>query len=231
MKILNLFSGIGGNRTLWGNSHQITAVESNQQIAYIYGKRFPKDIVIITDAYEYLLWNYDTFDFIWASPPCQTHSCANNWLHAQGCRRYPDMRLWQLIIFLQKFCEYGDNAIKWVVENVKPYYDPLIPPSFVLDRHYFWSNIKVRPEQFDKKLSIIKGSDDKFNYQNYIQELCDFHLVDKELIDFLKDKRWKTHDLKGQVLRNCVHPDVGKYILDAIQEKKKMGIDTFLTFK
>lgn len=27
LKILNLYSGIGGNRKLWGNEHDITAVE------------------------------------------------------------------------------------------------------------------------------------------------------------------------------------------------------------
>ena len=28
MKILNLYAGIGGNRKLWGDEHQITAVEN-----------------------------------------------------------------------------------------------------------------------------------------------------------------------------------------------------------
>jgi len=35
MKILNLFAGIGGNRTLWGTQHQITAIENNEKIAEI----------------------------------------------------------------------------------------------------------------------------------------------------------------------------------------------------
>jgi len=60
----------------------------------IYYKQFPKDKVIIGDAYEYCLWNYDKFNFIWASPPCPTHSICNHFLHAQGVRRYPDMKLW-----------------------------------------------------------------------------------------------------------------------------------------
>ena len=74
MKILNLFAGIGGNRTLWGDKHHITAVEYDPKIAEIYSKRFPKDEVIVGDAYEYFLQYFDKFDFIWASPPCTSHS-------------------------------------------------------------------------------------------------------------------------------------------------------------
>lgn len=33
MKILNLYCGIGGNRKLWGDEHEITAVEWDSNIA------------------------------------------------------------------------------------------------------------------------------------------------------------------------------------------------------
>lgn len=33
MKILNLYAGIGGNRKLWGNEHDITAIEYDENIA------------------------------------------------------------------------------------------------------------------------------------------------------------------------------------------------------
>ena len=121
MKILNLFAGIGGNRTLWGDDHEITAVESNFKIAMIYHEIFPQDHIIIKDAYEFCLLNFDKYDFVWASPPCPTHSICNNFLHAQGTRRYPDMGLWQLIIYLRKFCNYAKNDIKFCIENVIPY--------------------------------------------------------------------------------------------------------------
>ena len=74
MKILNLYAGIGGNRKLWGNEHEITAVEINPQIAKIYQDFFPNDTVIVADAHQYLLEHYKEFDFIWSSPPCPTHS-------------------------------------------------------------------------------------------------------------------------------------------------------------
>ena len=58
MKILNLYSGIGGNRKLWGNEHEITAVELDEDIAAIYKDFYPTDKVIVADAHEYLLNNF-----------------------------------------------------------------------------------------------------------------------------------------------------------------------------
>ena len=74
MKILNLYAGIGGNRKLWGHEHDITAVELRPDIADIYQDFYPNDTVIVGDAHQYLQEHYSEFDFIWTSPPCQTHS-------------------------------------------------------------------------------------------------------------------------------------------------------------
>ena len=74
MKILNLYAGIGGNRKLWGEEHEITSVEYDPKIAEIYKKLHPNDNLIIGDAVEYLLEHFKEYDFIWASPPCPTHS-------------------------------------------------------------------------------------------------------------------------------------------------------------
>ncbi|MFA6897226.1 MAG: hypothetical protein WCQ96_03000 [Patescibacteria group bacterium] len=64
MKILNLYCGIGGNRKLWGNEHEITAVENNPQIAKIYQDFFPNDKVIVGDAHEYLLEHFKEFEIL-----------------------------------------------------------------------------------------------------------------------------------------------------------------------
>ena len=69
MKILNLYAGIGGNRKLWGDEHDITAVEFEKQIADKYCELYPNDKMIVADAHEYLLNNYKQFDFVWSSPP------------------------------------------------------------------------------------------------------------------------------------------------------------------
>ena len=66
MKILNLYAGIGGNRKLWkiNRGDEIWAVENNKEIANIYYNLFPFDKLIIGDAHEFLLNNYEQFDFI-----------------------------------------------------------------------------------------------------------------------------------------------------------------------
>jgi len=45
MKILNLYAGIGGNRKLWEDKHNITAIEIDENIANIYLDYFPDDFL------------------------------------------------------------------------------------------------------------------------------------------------------------------------------------------
>ena len=119
MEILNLYSGIGGNRKLWGNEHNITAIEQDENIAAAYQELYPNDKVIVGDAHDYLLNNYNSFDFVWSSPPCQSHSRTNYFLNARGIVRYPDMKLYQEILLLQNF-----HKGLFCVENVRGYYQP-----------------------------------------------------------------------------------------------------------
>ena len=147
MKILNLYAGIGGNRKLWGDGHNITAIENNKEIARIYKDHFPEDHVIIADAHEYLLKHYKEFDFIWSSPPCPSHSVTSYFLNAQGTIRFPDMKLYEEIIFLMAF-----SKGKFCVENVKSYYPPLIEPKSI-GRHYFWCNFNI--EGYSGKLDKV----------------------------------------------------------------------------
>jgi len=138
MKILNLYCGIGGNRKLWGNDHEITAVEYDLKISEKYKALFPNDTVVVADAHQYLLNHYSEFDFIWTSPPCQTHSRANYFINYITESRYPKMELWQEIIFLKTFFKG-----KFCVENVVSYYEYFIPPTSAVGRHYLWSNFKI----------------------------------------------------------------------------------------
>jgi len=138
MKVLNLYCGIGGNRKLWADDHEIVGVEFNPKVAAKYKELYPNDTVIVDDAHEYLIKNYERFDFIWSSPPCQTHSRANYFINYITDSRYPKMELWQEILFLKTFCK-----TKFCVENVKSYYEHFIPPTAEIGRHYLWANFTI----------------------------------------------------------------------------------------
>ena len=209
MKILNLYAGIGGNRKLWGDEHEVTAVEYKPEIAQIYQDFFPNDKVIIGDAHQYLLDHYKEFDFIWSSPPCPTHSGVNYFLNAQGCIRYPDMALWQEIIFLKHFCK-----TKYVIENVKSYYEPFVKPVLV-DRHYFWSNFKIPDWKNEKKkgfnITLLNTRASTRREQEVVlKDLQEYHGFDLT--------KYKIPD-KRRLLANCVHPELGKNILKSAMIK------------
>jgi len=199
MKILNLQAGLGGNRGLWGNDHQVTAVELEPKIAEVYRANNPFDTVIVGDANQYLLDHFEEFDFIWGSPPCQTHGRMMKATRHKK-KRFTDMTLYQYIIFLTHFYKG-----KWVIENVKPFYEPLIQPSAIIGRHYFWSNFDIS-EDFELP-----------NHPNFIQ--ADSPAEIQSLKDWLGIQYegniyyGKNHS-PGQVLRNCVHPKLGKHVLD-----------------
>ena len=115
MKILNLYAGLGGNRKLWDNMHDILAVEDNVSIAKFYNDKFPGDDIIIGDAHEFLLNNYHKYDFIWTSIMCPSHSRARFWASKPNNKVkpvFPDMKLYEEILFLQHYF----NG-KWVVEE------------------------------------------------------------------------------------------------------------------
>lgn len=208
MKILNLYSGIGGNRKLWGSEHDITAVEIDPNIAEVYQRLFPEDKVIVGDAHEYLIQHFKEFDFIWVSPPCQTHSVTNHFLKGQGIFRYPDMSLYQEILFLKHFYKG-----KYCVENVKGYYKPLVEPQ-VLGRHYFWANFPIEAKKIDYVQigTMNRGASKETQRRAIIREAQIPELIDLHGLDMtgvkLKNKR--------QVLRNCVLPELGKHIFDGM---------------
>lgn len=202
MKILNLYAGIGGNRKLWGDEHEITTIENNPKIAKIYQDFFPKDKVIVCDAHEYLLEHYKEFDFIWSSPPCPTHSkfmisfqTKKDWIMP-----FPDMKLYEEIIFLRRW--FKGN---WVVENVISYYKPLIKP-YEVQRHYFWSNFNIPKNRFIPQDHIRDTS---------IQKLEKHHGFDLG--------NYKIN--KSKVLSNCVNPELALHIFKmAFKEKQEVLI-------
>lgn len=198
MKILNLYAGLGGNRKLWDGC-EVTAVENDDRIAAVYARLHPRDTVIVGDAHQYLLDHYEEFDFIWTSPPCQTHSkMAKATRHK--LRRYTDMSLYQQILFLQHFYKG-----KFVVENVVPYYKPLIEPTQRIGRHLIWSNFEFYAEEVKQPADFINLCN--VNGKKALQDWLGIH--------YEENIYYGNNHCPAQILRNCVHPELGKQIWQA----------------
>jgi DNA (cytosine-5)-methyltransferase 1 len=201
MKILNLYACLGGNRYKWDElgKIQVTAVELDPELARLYQERFPNDIVIVADAHQYLLDHYKEFDFIWSSPPCPSHSRLLTSNKNKIKMQYPEMSLYQEVIFLDNFFEG-----KYVVENVIPYYKPLIPAQ-KRGRHLYWTNFKL-PSDINERpaIGISTGKDE-------VKRLCKFHDY-----DFYK---YKGKQPTNKIARNLVDYEAGLTIF-----KTAMGI-------
>jgi len=203
MKVLNLYACLGGNRYKWdevaieaGIEIQVTAVELDPEAAKLYQERFPNDIVIVADAHQYLLEYYKEFDFIWSSPPCPSHSRVRI---SQKNRDsfipiYPDLKLYEEILFLQHYFEG-----KFIVENVIPYYEPLIPAQ-KKGRHLYWANFILPSDIGERKMfkNMIESGD--------IKQLSKFHDY-----DFTK---YKGQQRLNKMARNLVDYEAGKTIFE-----------------
>lgn len=207
IKVLNLYAGIGGNRKLWPDKEiVVTAVELDPKIAEIYKHFFPNDTVVVADAHQYLLEHFKEFDFIWSSPPCSTHSRINTLLiNGKGIKpRFPDMKLYEEVIFLQHFCK-----VPWVVENVKSYYNPLIIP-YISGRHYYWSNFNIPDLGKSNKVRNDKGS-------TLNVKMKDRNIIVNDFCGYKKDKR--------TLLNNCVEPEIGLMIFNLAFNDKQVRLD------
>jgi len=200
MKVLNLYACLGGNRYKWdevaqeaGIKLEVTAVELDPELAIMYQERFPNDTVIVADAHQYLLDHYKEFDFIWSSPPCPSHSRARFAGYGDAYPVYPDMKLYQEIILL-------DNSFKgkYVVENVIPYYEPLIPAK-KRGMHLYCTNFNI-PTVLSERKSVGMESKGEIN------QWCEFHDY-----DFWSYKGKQRTD---KIARNLVDYEAGKTILE-----------------
>jgi DNA (cytosine-5)-methyltransferase 1 len=211
MNVLNLYSGLLGNRRGWGDLNHVTNVELMPDLIEIGERDFPTDGFKEEDAHQYLLRHSDLFDFIWSSPPCQSHTQLMKFTRHK-VRKYPDMALYQEILFLQHFFKG-----KWVVENVVPYYEPLIKPTAKIGRHLFWSNFPISPMMNEPKqpknftkLATVEGK--------------------KVMMDWLgihydQNIYYGGNHCPVQVLRNAVHPLIGKHVFDcAFNQVKEISL-------
>ena len=197
-KILNLYACLGGNRYKWDevtDNLEITAVELDPELAKMYQERFPNDIVIVEDAHQYLLDHYKEFDFIWSSPPCPTHSRARFARRNTTEAKFPDLKLYEEILFLENWFKG-----KYVVENVIPYYEPLIQAN-KRGRHLYWTNFNIPNDLRERKSSIMEG-------KNEVERWCQFHDYDF--------RKYKGSQRTDKVARNLVDYEAGKTIFETV---------------
>ena len=205
-RILNLYACLGGNRKKWDEVAKelnieldITAVELDVELARMYQDMYPNDRVVCTDAHRYLLEHYKEYDFIWTSPPCPTHSRARYWNSSNYDTTtkavYPDMKLYEEILFLEHYFKG-----KYVVENVIPYYEPLITAK-KRGRHLYWTNFNLPNNLQDRRFKISQT-------KNELQELCKFHEIDLTT--------YKGEQSKVKIGRNLVDYEAGRTILETV---------------
>jgi DNA (cytosine-5)-methyltransferase 1 len=221
MKVLNLYACLGGNRYKWdevakeaGIQLEVTAVELDEEAAILYQERFPNDKVVVADAHQYLLDNFKEFDFIWSSPPCPSHSKVRI---TQKTREnfkflYPDLKLYEEVIFLDNFFKG-----KYVVENVTPYYEPLVPAQ-KRGRHLYWTNFTLPNDINERKLNGILCS-----MENEVDTLCEFHDYDF--------RKYKGKQSVQKMARNLVDYEAGRTIfeiaLGIVNKKESNQIELF----
>ena len=203
-KILNLYACLGGNRYKWNEVKEdieVTAVEWDEELARLYQERFPNDTVIVADAHQYLLDHYKEFDFIWSSPPCPTHSkvriTQKNTPNFKAV--FPDMKLYSEIIFLDNYFEG-----KYVVENVTPYYEPLVLAK-KRGRHLYWTNFNLPNNLNERELGKGKMCGQVNEERVFLEK---FHEIDLSSYKGKQDKR--------KIARNLVDYEAGKTIFETV---------------
>ena len=155
-----------------------------------------------------MTWLQDvkSYDFVWASPPCKTHSKWNMvWSSRRENHPKPDPTLWFLIR------EFRALGINFVVENVDPYYKDPCDPTIKIGRHQFWTSFPIKKFDF---ISREKPFD-----QMTTRDWQQYHQL--ETIEGKAEK-------KRQALRNCTHWSIAAKIFEQFLEPKILSIKHFL---
>ena len=111
------------------------------------------------------------------------------------------MRLYQEVILL-------DNLFNghWVVENVDPYYSELLDAQHV-GRHLFWSNYHIPDFDEPGRDFSYGGSDGRTSNRAALEDWLGIELAKNIYVGDSNDP--------AQVLRNAVHPELGKHVFES----------------
>ena len=103
------------------------------------------------------------------------------------------MKLYQEILLLN----YHFKG-KYVVENVIPYYEPLLHPK-KRGRHLYWTNFNLPSDLGDRRFAISSAKKE-------VDGLCEFHDYDF--------RKYKGTQPTNKIARNLVDYEAGKTILE-----------------
>lgn len=204
MEIANLFAGLNG---IFKNvdDHHITHVEINEDIAAELRRQHPDHTVVVDDAMQFIEKHFTDFDYIHASPPCDEWTNLKKWTRHDIKPRIQPFYLYRMIYFLKDHVE-----VPWTVENV--FHRFLVKPDVKLGRNYFWSNMTI------PKIKVPMLT----NYTTNTRE---------ELTGFLGfDYRGNIYDNSHdplKVLRRCVHPDIGDYLVKLVGGRSVPVVEGF----
>lgn len=106
------------------------------------------------------------------------------------------MKLYEEVLFLKHYFRTGN----YVVENVIPYYDPLIEAQ-KRDRHLYWTDLKLPSILSDRDISGVVSS-----AKNELKLLSEIHDYDFS--------QYKGEQPMLKIARNLVDYEAGKTILD-----------------
>ena len=120
--------------------------------------------------------------------------------------KFPDMKLYEEIIFLDNFF----NG-KYVVENVIPYYEPLILAK-KRHRHLYWTNFNLPNKLTDRK------NPDFSRVKDVVGVMSKFHNYDF--------RKYKGEQRINKIARNLVDYEAGRTILEtAFGIERKQNIN------
>lgn len=220
IKILDLFCGLGGVARGFqtylienGIDFEYHAVDINPRILLAHKIINPYSLTIKRDAYSFTDEELKKYDFIWASPPCETHSIAILWK-----KEKPDMRLYELI---SKLYNLGKP---FIVENVKPYYNPPIKPTSKVCRHRLWSNLKITPINL-RLQSFHRVKDDVKTLIRY-HELND---VSKKILKIMGNVR-KARDALRDMVHWRIAYKIAEQVIPQVMNGKRLHNSTLSDF-
>lgn len=115
--------------------------------------------------------------------------------------KLPDLRLYSLIYFLKAHFKG-----LWIVENVKPYYSPLIKPNITLGRHVFWCNFSINKKEFREK--------------EHFNALKDVARVKNLNLEFIRQTGFKG--ALHYLVQNAVNPKISSWIFKFVEKGVKV---------